>query len=222
MSSQNVVLNKRVMICITYQKNKLPFNELGKVDFAQSCTVLSQLLLSWYNHATPSSSLSHGHYKTHFQGYSSSCICCVGSPHGSCTGPKTHATLLIDLLGTQYEFLFTGITAVTHSSHIFSKLITLKLFCCKVSGCSIPCIFGLIWFTTSENSNIMFRNRKWSSLPYYCCVVYCHCEFVLQSQAVALKINPLGTWLEPKFIICSKELEKTQQENSCTSEQTYQ
>jgi hypothetical protein len=47
----------------------------------------------------------------------------------------------------------------------------------------------------------------WSSLPNYCWVVYCHCECVLQLQAVPVKIKPFGTWIEPKFI-CSKELER--------------
>lgn len=71
--------------------------------------------------------------------YSSSWTFFGGSPHGPETRSKTHAALLITILGQKMK------TTVTDSSHIFSKLVTLKLFCCKAQGCLIPCVFGFIY-----------------------------------------------------------------------------
>ena len=121
-------------------------------------------------------------------------------------GQKLMQLFRFTLLGHNNVFWFTSITTATDSSPIFSELIILKLFCCK-QGYLIPCVFELIWSTISEHGNIMFRIRKRSCVPYYCWAMYCHCEFILQSRAVALKIKPLRTWIEPKFF-CSKKLDK--------------
>lgn len=166
---QIVVLNKQATMNSCFAK-QVVVQKHRMVDFLQSHTVLSQLLLSWQKHATPSSSMPHGHNENESQGYSSSWTGCGGSPQcwrakNSCNSFDWSSWDTIHWHNHCHQFLSDLHQACYSEAFLLQST---EMFDPKYLWAHlIYCI---------KNSNIVFRSRIQSSLLYFCWAL---CKFTL-------------------------------------------